>query len=79
MILSSDVNGFIVFGVGVIIIGIIWLVADAELDDTKDEYSYSTPYLELMDTGWNAFPVAFLLIGIFSSLIGVKVSRVGGG
>lgn len=77
--MSSDVNGFVVLGVGLVIIGIIWLVGDAELDDIKQDYTHSTPYLEIMDTGWNAFPLATILLGIISSLVGVKVSRVGGG
>lgn len=76
--MASDVNGFILFGLGIIIIGIIWLVFDPEIEDVKDDYSMSTPYLEIMDIGWNAYPTAMLIIGIVCSLVGIKINRGGG-
>jgi len=76
--LASDVNGFIALGVGLIIVGLIWLVFDPEIDDVKDDYSMSTPYLEIMDSGWNAYPLAMLMIGIICALAGIKIQRGGG-
>ena len=67
----SDVNGFICLGVGLIIIGIIWLAFDAEITDFEDEF-ISTPYLEIMDTGWNSYPLIVFLLGGFCLVIGIK-------
>jgi len=69
----SDVNGFIALGIGLIIVGTIWMVMDATIDDVKDEYWISTPYLELMDMGFNVYPTVILILGIFSLLGGIKI------
>ena len=69
----ADVNGFIALGIGLIIIGITWMVMDATLDDIKAEYWISTPFLELMSMGFNVYPTVILILGIFSLLGGIKI------
>lgn len=69
----SEVNSFIALGIGLIIIGITWMVFDATLDDIKDDYWISTPYLELMNMGFNVYPTVILILGIFSLLGGIKI------
>ena len=69
----SEVNRFITFGIGIIIVGIIWFVFEAALVDIKSEYWISTPYLEFMNMGFNVYPTAILILGILSLLVGIKI------
>lgn len=71
--LTSDVNAFIGLGIALIIVGITWMVFNDTLTDIKSEYWISTPYLELMNMGFNVYPTVILILGIFSLLGGIKI------
>ena len=70
--MASDINGFIIFGLGLVIVGIIWMVFDAELVDIKVDYWISTPYLEVMNMGFNVAPIVVFFLGIIMCLAGFK-------
>ena len=73
--LVSGINTVIGIGITFIIVGIMWMVLDAEFVHIRSDYWISTPYLELMNTGVNVFPSFMMLVGIIVSLVGIEIKR----
>jgi hypothetical protein len=75
--LVSVVNTLIGIGFALVVIGIFWMVMNAEMVDIKEDYYESTPHLDLMGIGVDVFPTVMFLVGIICSLsgIGIKVGR----
>ena len=73
--MPSGVNTVIGVGILFIIVGIMWMVLDAEFVHIRADYYISTPYLDLMNTGVNAYPTFMMLLGILCSLAGLEIQR----
>jgi len=71
----ANTNLFIGFGIVAIFIGALWVMINQGILTVVNLYPVDTSGLELMQTGWNVWPIAFIVIGIISIFAGIKASQ----
>ena len=75
MVSLGKTNLFIGFGIVTIFIGALWVMVNQGVLTVINLYPANTSGLELMQTGWTVWPIAFIVIGLISIFAGIKSSQ----
>ena len=72
----NRVHAVIFLGIGLIIVGAIWMIGSPEVDIVKTDYELSgRAYQDLIYTGWRVLPTVIFLLGLLCLIAGVAGSR----